>query len=137
MVRKSFDLTVAFVKDQNSGLTYPIVEVNFLTIGGRWETLPLLFDTGCSEVVLRPTYAPLFPPGVEEGVNTVGSQQPRKSLVTKSRIELFGLIADCEIVLVDIPANPLFAGLLGRACFMPFGFGFWESRHELYVTLKP
>jgi len=29
------------------------------------------------------------------------------------------------------------AGVVGRDCFKPFGFGFWESARELYVTLKP
>jgi hypothetical protein len=38
---------------------------------------------------------------------------------------------------MDIPPHPLYAGLLGRAAFKTFGFGFWEAAGELYVTLQP
>lgn len=34
--------------------------------------------------------------------------------------------------------HPLYNGLLGRdTVFERFGFGFWESSHELYVTARP
>jgi hypothetical protein len=37
-----------------------------------------------------------------------------------------------------MPPNPLFHGLLGReTVFNEFGFGFWESTHELFVTTSP
>jgi hypothetical protein len=137
MFRKSFDLTIPFTEDPLSGLWYPIIEASFSGLGDRWYTLPLLLDTSSTDIVLRPAYQPLFPLGVEETVNTVGDTAARKGTVTESRIEFLGLEGDCEIVFIDIPANALFAGLLGRNCFMPFGFGFWEQSRELYVSLNP
>ncbi len=137
MFSKSFDLTIPFTEDANTGICYPIIEASFSGLGERWYTLPLLLDTGSTDIVLRPAYQPLFPPGVEETVNTVGDRAPRRGTVTKSRIELLGLAGNCEIVFIDIPPNPLFAGLLGRNCFQPFGFGFWEKSRELHVSLSP
>jgi len=137
MVTKSFDLIVPYTKDEDTGLWYPIVEARFLGLGTRWYRLPMLLDTGATEIVLRPDYQPLFPPGVEERVNAVGDKHPRKGILTRSRIEFFGLEGDCEIIFTDIPSNPLFAGLLGRNCFLQFGFGFWEKSKELYVSLNP
>ena len=44
----------------------------------------------------------------------------------------------CPVILMDLPAHPFYSGLLGRAqMFDGFGFGFWESTRELYVTLTP
>lgn len=138
MVRKSFELaTIPFTYDRDTRFWYPVVRAGFLTASGVWRDLPMLFDPGSTDIVIRPIYAPLFAPGTEDEINAVGQDLPHKALVTTSRIELFGVEGDCEIVLDRIPANACFAGLLGRKCCMPFGFGFWESARELYVTLKP
>jgi len=135
MVFKEFDLTIPFTEDQETGLSYPIVTARFLATTGRWETLPLLFDTGASDICLRPKYGQFFGPAAAENVNAVGDANPRQALVAKSKIELFGLVQDCEVVLVDIPGSPLFAGLLGRSCLSPFEFGYSQSSRQLHVQV--
>jgi len=128
------------VYDKASNFSYPVICVKFRTLNGDWPEFPMLFDTGSTDIALRPTYAPLFPPGKDDEANAVGASTPQKVKVTKSRIEIFGQQGDCEIVLADVPPNGCFAGLLGRKCFLPFGFGFWERfpstlRHSQPVTL--
>lgn len=99
----------------------------------------MLFDTGATDIVLRPKYTRAFPIAKKWGsVNTAGLSTPQQDIpITTSQIDLFGQVEDCDILLMDIPPNPLYAGLLGRRVFKAFGFGFWERVSELYVTLQP
>jgi hypothetical protein len=53
-------------------------------------------------------------------------------------LEIFGKIVTGPIHLLRMPPNPFFSGLLGREIvFNEFGFGFWESTKELYITENP
>ena len=52
-------------------------------------------------------------------------------------MKVFDVEGDYTLYLDKLPPNPLYQGLLGRAPFSAFGFGFWERDHKLYVTLKP
>lgn len=127
----TFQLTIPFTGG------YPLVRVNLLTLSGQWRAFPLLLDTGATNITIRPEHAQLFPPGVTEGLNAVGQKVPRQVSVTKSRFEFLGQVGDCHIVIDDLPAHPLIAGLFGRECFTLFGFGFWETAREIYVTSQP
>jgi len=53
-------------------------------------------------------------------------------------LEVFGKIITCPIQLIQKKFGPLYLGLLGRqTVFNAFGFGFWESTQELFVTNNP
>jgi len=84
-----------------------------------------------------PEFVEDFPPGEPAQANVGGTTEPVAGVVTNGTVEFMGHRMECEIVLLDLPANPLRAGLFGRGCFKPFGFGFWESTRELYVTPQP
>ena len=139
MLDKSFDFKLPFLRDARDGTDYPITEVRLLTSFRQWLRFPLLFDTGATDIVLCPKYAAAFPVVTKwSSVETAGEATSRKDIpITTSQIEIFGHVEDCEILLMDIPFNPLYSGLLGRKAFRAFGFGFWESARELYVTAKP
>jgi hypothetical protein len=135
MPLKSFERTILFTEVRGRGW-YPIVEVTFIKVDGRRRILPLLFDTGASVITLRPEYEWLFPPGtICDDVNTGGSNVPTYGVETAGRIEFLGQTMDCPILLLPMPPNPLWAGLFGRECFERFGFGYWQSAHELYATV--
>ena len=138
MPAKSFEHTIRFSEVPGRGW-YPIVRIRFTRSNGRQITLPLLFDTGASDIFLRRQFEPFFPPGSVDSVNAPGADQPVDTLVTRATIEFLGKsVADCPIAFLDLgSSNPLFAGLFGRRCFEPFGFGFWQAAHELYITLNP
>ena len=143
MPTKEFDHTVSFYQVPN-GLTFPIVTVTLIQSEGNRVSLPLLFDTGASYLTLRrDAYAFLelerWDIGRSQLTVTGGSESPTESyLYDGYTFEVFGKTLRCPVVLMELPENPLFVGLLGReAIFQEFGFGFWEKTHELYVGLNP
>ena len=136
MPLKSFERTIPFIQVQNDGW-YPIVEVVFIKVDGQRIRLPLLFDTGATQIVLHPDWAWLFPKGDIVEFNSVGDEQPTSGTLVRGTIEFLGQVMDCTIGFAALPKRTWMAGLFGRECFTPFGFGFWESARELYVTLKP
>jgi hypothetical protein len=102
-----------------------------------WITVPLLFDTGATDIVLSRDYLKSFVRGPDEEVDQAGSKKPRKLRTALCRISALGVEQDCKVLLSHLPASPLYSGLFGRTLFSLFGFGFWENVSELYVTLKP
>jgi len=145
MVSKDFERTIRFyeVQDQNGNSVWlPIVEVILLAQGGSRITLPLYFDTGASFTTLRADLYPLL--GLQrwdqgELVQTGTGGGIANAYKYMAELEVFGKAIQCPVhLLATLPFNPLFCGLLGRdTIFNEFGFGFWESTHELYVTANP
>jgi hypothetical protein len=134
-VRKSFETTIPFTEIPGEGW-FPIVEVTFIKSDGQRRKLMLLFDTGATEIVLRPEFAWLFPAGQPEVWDTAGNGGGTPGVLTRGQIDFLGVTIDCSISL--LPMRPrLWAGLFGRECFTSFGFGFWERAHRLYVTTTP
>jgi hypothetical protein len=131
---KSFEITIPFTRIH--GERYPLVPVSFWTIYNDWLTVPLIFDTGAEPIILKPEYRRLFPPGRQELVGGVGEEQGHTVMATKANVEFLGRIQSCEIVIDKVPKD-FAAGIFGRDGFKPYGFGFWETARELYVTLKP
>jgi len=143
MISKDFDQSIKFYEIHQSGKSewVPIVEVALLVFGGRRITLPLLFDTGASITSLRADLFPIL--GLQswdqgEQINTATANGIATVYKYTATFEVFGKIINCPVILCQLPQNPLFCGLLGRdTIFNEFGFGFWESTHELYVTTNP
>lgn len=145
MVSKDFEQIIRFyeARDQSGNSVWlPIVEITLLTMGGGRINLPLYFDTGASVTTLRADLYHLF------GLQSWDQGQPVNTstgggIVTAykylAKFEVFGKVLECPIhLLSSFPFHPLFCGLLGRdTIFAEFGFGFWESQHELYVTASP
>ncbi len=144
MPSKDFEHTVQFheFKDNNGSPAWlPLVKVVLTTSQNSRVTLSLLFDTGATVTTLR---ADLFPmlglKSWNEGIQVKAATS--NGLVEAYRysaeLEVFGTIIQSPIHLMRIPDNPLFCGLLGRdTIFDNFGFGFWETTHELFVTTNP
>lgn len=144
MVSKDFDQTIRFreIKVGGNSIWLPIVEVVLLTNDGRRMSLPLLFDTGASCTTFRADLFPLlglssWDQGTPVNTDTGGGRTTAYEY--RAELEVFGKIINCPVhLLLNLPRHPLFCGLLGRdAIFEQFGFGFWESTHELYVTASP
>lgn len=145
MVSKDFEQTIRFyeAKDQNGNSVWlPIAEVTLLTPGGGRINLPLYFDTGASVTTLRADLYQLlglqsWDQGELVSTGTGGGIVPAYRYMAE--LEIFGKVINCPVhLLPTFPVNPLFCGLLGRdTVFEEFGFGFWESTHELYVTANP
>lgn len=145
MVSKDFERTIRFyeAQDQNGNSVWlPIVEVILLANGGRRVTLPLYFDTGASATTLRADLYPLL--GLQswdqgELVQTGTGGGIANAYKYIAELEVFGKVIQCPVhLLATLPKHPFFCGLLGRdTIFKEFGFGFWESTHELYVTDNP
>jgi hypothetical protein len=134
-VKAEFETTIPFTEVPGEGW-FPIVEVTFIKADGQRRPLLLLFDTGATEIVLRPEFDWLFPPGRRELWDTAGAGQGTPGVLTAGKVEFLGITTDCNISL--LPMRPrLWAGLFGRECFSAFGFGFWERSRRLYVTAKP
>jgi hypothetical protein len=131
---KPFEITIPF--REINGEWYPIVEVSFRTRFNEWLKLPLIFDTGSEPIVLKPDYEHVFLPGREESIAGIGADGPHTVVATQTEVQFLGRIQNCEIVIDKVPKEYA-AGIFGRDGFKPFGFGFWEGAHELYVTLKP
>lgn len=145
MLEKSFENVIGFYQLQTPGglVTLPLVTVTLLAANGIRYTLPLLFDTGASVTTLRKELYPLlnlsdWNEGREVQTLTAGSDQPVNAYAYQATLEVFGKKIDSTVHLANLPANPLYDGLLGRQnIFEQFGFGFWESSQELFVTTSP
>ncbi len=144
METKSFEDSVRFTSATSNGQTYwlPIVTVALIGPTGNPVCLPFLFDTGASITTLRSEFYPVL--GLnswDEGdeVQVLGIGGTVSNYRYNVTLEVFGKRINCPILLSqDLGKHPLFSGLLGRdTIFDEFGFGFWESVHELYVTKNP
>lgn len=144
MPDKSFERIVPFFefKDPNGRTIWlPLVNVTLITPGNSRVSLSLLFDTGASITTLRADLYPMlglqsWDQGQRVSVATAGSVIDAYQYTFT--LEVFDKTIDCPIHLAQMPPNPLFHGLFGRdSIFNEFGFGFWESIHELYVTSSP
>jgi len=142
---KSFEHSVPFRQVPVNGRTIwlPLVTVSLIQADGNRVTLPLLFDTGASKVTLRHDLYPIlgvaaWDAGSPIDMNTAGGAAPVTAYEYRATLEFLGKSADCPILLTPLPQNPLYVGLFGReGMFDEFGFGFWESTHELHVTTTP
>ncbi|MFQ5914131.1 MAG: hypothetical protein ACE5JS_13210 [Nitrospinota bacterium] len=123
---------------------FPIVTLNLVNANGESVKLPLLFDTGASEITLRHDLYTLFgvsswDSGELHELGTAGGDKPVRAYRYHAKVEFLGKsFDDCPISLMVLPKNPLYVGLFGRRrVFEGFGFGFWEKSRELYVTSNP
>ena len=146
MPDKAFEQTIAFEQfPTQSGDTVrlPIIVVYLLRRDGTRTRLPLLFDTGASVTTLRRELHPLLDVGswdfgTLQQVGTAGGAAPVTAHRYQATLEVLGRTVQCPVILMELPPNPAYLGLLGReAVFEHFGFGFWESSSELYATLNP
>ena len=143
MPDRSFEHTIAFyeVQTPNGLVVLPLITVTLVQPSGTRVDLSLMFDTGASVTTLRDDLYPLLGvPSWDSGVplqsDTAGGVAPCYRYDTT--LELFGKTVNCPVHLMRLSRNPLYVGLFGRAqIFDAFGFGFWESARELYVTLTP
>ena len=145
MPSKNFERSVKFYEGKTKNGTsvwLPLVDVSLITPSNSRISLPLLFDTGASVTTLRADLYPLlglgsWNEGLRVQTNTGGGQVD--AYQSTATIEVFGKSIQCPIQLLQtLPLHPLFCGLLGRdTVFNEFGFGFWESTHELFVTEIP
>lgn len=145
MPSKNFERTVKFYegKDQDgTSVWLPLVNVTLITPSNNRVSLSLLFDTGASVTTLRADLYPLlglssWDEGLRVKTGTGGGEVDAYQYT--ATIEVFGKSIQCPInLLPTLPDHPLFSGLLGRdTVFNEFGFGFWESTHEIFVTESP
>lgn len=131
---KTFDWTIPFTKLGDR--LYPLVEINFLTIVGAWIPINLIFDSGASDMILRPNYSKFFAPGVEEELGIVGPKV-FAPVTPDVEVQFLEKTVVCDVVIREFDCHSYVGGLFGRSAFSLFGFGFWESAHELYVTVIP
>lgn len=144
MPTKNFEQTVQFIGAQtpHGPRWWPIVEVTIIPPIGNPVSLSLLFDTGADVTTLRADCYPFLGLSrwdegqLESSVGLGGIVNVYRYTAT---LEIWGkTIEDCPINLAPLQPNDLFSGLLGReVVFDQFGFGFWESARELYVTMNP
>jgi hypothetical protein len=143
MLTKAFERAISFYQVPGKPVSFPLVTVNLLQPNGNRISLPLLFDTGASSIVLRDDLYPLlgltsWDCGEPVSVDTAGSAAPVTAYKYQATVEFLGVIVDCPILLNQLPRNPLWMGLFGREqIFNRFGFGFWESSQELLITTMP
>lgn len=147
MLVKNFEQIVRFHEtrqDSNGPLRWlPLVDITLITLDNNRVNLSLLFDTGATVTTLRAEFYPIL--GLQswnqgKPVKTYTGGGPTTVYQYLHTLEIFGkTIIDCPIHLnSQLPPHPLFAGVLGRdTVFNEFGFGFWESTHELYITANP
>lgn len=136
---KTFTEIIEFtpVSDDDSGERwFPIVEVALVQPTGRRVPLQLLFDTGATQITMRADYAFLFTNLEKQWFQTPDGEVEGK-IAKNQTIEFLGVAVRCDIGLLENFPDRVYVGLFGRDCFKSFGFGFWESERELYVTLKP
>jgi hypothetical protein len=141
----AFEHTIHFyeVPTPNGPVAFPLITITLVQPSGTRVDLPLLFDTGASVTTLRDDLYPVLGvPSWDSGVllqsETAGGVNPVPCYRYDATLELFGKAVNCPVHLMRLPKNPLYVGLFGRAqIFDVFGFGFWESSRELYVTLTP
>lgn len=145
MANKSFEQTIPFHQIATPGgpVTLPLVTTTLIAASGTRYTLPLIFDTGASVTTLRKDLYPMlgladWNVGQEVETHTAGGDQPVKVYAYRATLEVLGKTIDSTVHLANLPHNPLYVGLLGRQdVFEQFGFGFWESSAELFVTVSP
>jgi Aspartyl protease len=147
MYTKTFDRSLKFLPVQDEtgqSFWFPVVSVDLVQPSGTRISLPLLFDTGASITTLRYDLYPIlglssWDAGKAQQNSTAGSEAPVTAYRYEGiRLEVFGKMITCPVNLMKLPPNPLFVGLLGRdTVFAEFGFGFWESSKELFVTNQP
>jgi hypothetical protein len=146
MPTKNFEQIIRFYEvrpDPNKpSIWLPLVDVTLITHTNSRINLPLLFDTGASVTTLRADlYSILGLQSWDQGVrsDTATGGGVRTVYQYTCTLEVLGKVIACPVQLSDgLPYNPLFVGLLGRdTVFNEFGFGFWESTHELYITGNP
>ena len=144
MPAKNFERTIRFYQFQNQtgqSIWVPLVDVIFITASNSRIFLSLLFDTGASVTTLRADLYPIlglqsWDQGQRVEIATVSG--PAIAYQYTATLEIFGKTIICPVHLTQMPPNPFFSGLLGRdTVFREFGFGFWESTNELYVTTTP
>ena len=142
MPDKTFEHVIPFHYIQQHNVWLPLVTVTIIPTQGPRVDVPLIFDTGASVTTFRHDVFSLL--GLPAW--NVGQPMPSQTaggVVTnyqyQATLEFMGRTVVCPIQLNgQIPQNPLFVGLFGRdTLFAQFGFGFWESAHEIYVTLNP
>lgn len=142
---KNFEHSVRFYEykiSNGSSIWLPLVDVTLVTPANSRISLSLLFDTDASVTTLRADLYPLlglqsWDEGQRVRTGTGGGEVDVYQYT--ATLEIFGKIIRCPIhLLATLPYNPLFSGLLGRdTVFNEFGFGFWESTHELFATTNP
>jgi len=145
MLSKNFERSLRFYEEKNqdgTSIWLPLVTVNLETANNKVFPLSLLFDTGASITALRANLYPLlglqsWNEGQRIQTNTAGGQMDVYQYT--AIIEIFEKRIKCPIILLDtLPEDSLYHGLLGRdIIFNEFGFGFWESTHELLITGNP
>lgn len=143
MLNKNFEHILRFFECLVNGrsIWLPLVSVTLITPTQNRVSLSLLFDTGASVTTLRADLYPMlglqsWDQGQRVEIATVGGLAVAYQYTYS--LEILGKTMECPIHLAQIPPNPLFNGLLGRdTIFEQFGFGFWESVHELYATNTP
>lgn len=144
MVSKTFEMIIKFfeVQDQDgNSIWLPLVNVTLITPSNSRISLSLLFDTGASVTTLRADLYPIlglqsWDQGERLEVGTAGGASVAYKY--NASFEIFGKTLNCPVHLMQLPPNPLYHGVLGRDnVFFEFGFGFWESTNELYVTTNP
>jgi hypothetical protein len=145
MPSKNFERTVKFYEaktNDGTSVWLPLVSVTLITSTNTRVSLSLLFDTGASVTSLRADLYPLlglrsWDEGLKITTGTGGGEVDAYQYT--ATIEVFGKNIQCPIhLLPKLPYHPLFCGLLGRdSVFNEFGFGFWESTHEVFVTESP
>jgi hypothetical protein len=143
MPDKSFEYLIPFQQFRSSRgpVWLPLVTVTLLQQpGGQRVDLPLIFDTGASTTTLRHDLFPLlgladWNVGQAGSAGTAGGQAQFYRYT--ATLEFFGRQMSCPVHLMQLPPGP-YMGLFGREqVFHQFGFGFWESTHEIHVTLNP
>jgi len=143
MVSKVFERILRFheVQTLRGPVWVPRIRVGLIYGQGNRIDIPMLFDTGASTTILRREFAPYlgattWTEGEPVTVDTAGG--PATAYRFMARLEVPGKDIECPVHLMELPPNPHYGGLLGReAIFERFGFGFWESTHELLVTANP
>jgi hypothetical protein len=135
---KDFTEIIKFtpIPDAEGEQWFPIVEISIVKATGRRIPLQLLFDTGATQIIIRADHSHLFT-GLEDAWFNTSYGKVKGKIAKGQTIEFLGVTTTCDIGLLPNFPEHVFVGLFGRDCFSPFGFGFWESAHELYVTLKP
>jgi hypothetical protein len=144
MISKNFELVVPFYEVQDpagNSIYIPLVQAILMTPQNSRFQLSLIFDTGANVTTLRADLYPLlglasWDVGQRRDTSTAGG--PSVAYQYQGTLEVFGKTINCPIHLMQMALHPLVHGLLGRdTVYREFGFGFWECKNELYVTLNP
>jgi hypothetical protein len=141
MPDKSFEHVIPFHHVPTQNRWFPLVTVTLIRANGQRVDLPLIFDTGATVTTLRHDLFPLLDLtdwNVGQPANPATAGGVAQAYLYNAKLEFLGRAVVCPVSLMQLPPNPLWMGLLGRRqVFDQFGFGFWESAHEIYVTLNP